>query len=181
MALKFNHPIEEWYWMNNISIPEVYTQYKQHRRAGLVFELCSCSMVNPAEIHKLSGTKSPFLKKLVADMTYLPISFIGPYFKPYRINYLKLAHDIATYKVQEDTYVQSCIALLKNQANPKPQIVSLGEHIQLLGIEPGWDYILMHYLENAGYCSHGINITSAFWDPTNDTVALEADPSPHNA
>lgn len=153
MNLTFTHPPAEIYFLLGIPLPQAYKQYQQEHDDGRVFALCSCSDINAQMVIdlKTSDTKSATLRQIVDDMTLITVNLINS-----TIRYLRLSKPIFEYP--EDAIVKSCLIFFEIDSHER----CIYEHVQSLGVEPQWDYVLLHYLENRGYCSHGSSIRGAY-------------------
>ena len=70
-----------------------------------------------------------------------------------KFTYLHLSRPIMEYKSYEDNFVRTAITYLINHD------VEVYHYITNdLGLEPGFDYLLLHYLENSDYMDHIMDI-----------------------
>jgi hypothetical protein len=146
--IRFSHPASEVY---GPSLPKELVDKKTAYSEGRVFSLCGCSEIGVSEVEELKMVPAPtaFLQRLIDDITVVRMNLMtGPHC------YLLLGKPISEY--EEDDMVQKCRQFLKN-----PEGMSFYEYVQSL-VPPKWDYLLMHYIENAGYCQHGVSIRCAY-------------------
>lgn len=132
-------------------IPKITKTYLSVIQEERIFGWCDCSGPRPAQD---AVSKSKFLTLLHQDLQLVRCDAVI-----YKFRYLTLPKPIASYKENEDDYTRRAIEHLDTEANKRKNICNF---IADLGIEPGFDYLLMNYLDNAGYTDHGISIRNSF-------------------
>jgi len=143
----FNHPyIEVWHSaFPGQSYPKDYKTYLAATR----LPWCGCGGTAFAVPDKPSI--SPFLNILANDIVIVTCNAVIKKFK-----YLSLPKSLEEYKKLEDEYVK---AVVKHLDTPNKDRISVYVFIQEeLKIEPEYEYLLMNYLETAGYMEHGTSI-----------------------
>lgn len=154
------HPISEHPFFPLLSKTKYYQNYLQYN-----FPWCACS--EPfAKVD--TPSKSQFLTTLMQDVTDVtcPMEFLRELLP----HYLCLRKDIDAYEANEDEYIKRAREHLRIPISNRSSIY---EFIQNdLDLEPEYHYLLMNYLDNAGYMDHGVAIRCG-WGTTSNTADAE--------
>lgn len=130
--------------LSTVAQKEEMTEYLVHSRNGLIFKWCPCSESGP---DPGAVSVSVFLTKLHRDLREIKRS---------SLSYLVLPKPLHAYQSDEDTYVDQLKAYIR-----RPMDQRIAAHLycqQELNLEPGFDYLLLNYLENIGFMHHGCSI-----------------------
>lgn len=119
-------------------------EFRELAKNYRVLPICPCSNITLNIVIELKDkyTKSKLLRDLVDDVKLIK-------FKPYKhsdieFEYLKTSKSLKLFE-KDEWFTKA----LDNNNIP------LDEHIMRLGIEIGFDYILMNYMDTLGYILHG--------------------------
>lgn len=135
----------------HLPYPREYQDYLPSRQEGRVFRWCKCRESRPEQN---TVSKSHFLTQLHRDIQLMHCDAVISKF-----SYLQLPKPIADYKDDEDDYVRRAMEYLDPDIQERNSIYSFTAEP---GLEPGFDYLLMNYLDNTGYMEHGISLRCGY-------------------
>jgi len=152
--LHFNHTFTEIWWsmFPNMPYPADYTLYNKRRRNDQVFAWCNCS---DAYIYERKPSKSVFLTKLHQDIEKVACNAVIKKFC-----YFTLPKPIDEYKEAEDSYIKRLKEHLDIPISERDSVYSF--ILNKTDLEEEYYYLLMNYMDNAGYMEHGISIRCGY-------------------